>query len=227
MTKKQDLNGYRKPEDVVSRFKLNDIELNTEQIEEIKKSIVVDDQFSTTSENALQNKVITNGLNNVANSKVDKVTGKSLSTNDYDDTEKNKVSDAYADRHWHDNKTALDTITADKITAWDSNSSIWYVLTQTGSSNYIELPSSSKEFMIVVKGSLNIFHLGHFPKGIITSFGTGVKELGTSYSDQYDSWSCKVSVACSQNSDVRITLDRAEEGGSDITSSAVLYVLYK
>lgn len=227
MNGQTELKGYRRPEDVVRSYNLGAINLNTDEIEEIKKSIVVDDQFSTTSENALQNKVITNGLNNVANSKVDKVTGKGLSTNDYDDTEKNKVSDAYADRHWHDNKTALDTITADKITAWDSNSSIWYVLTQTGSSNYIELPSSSKEFMIVVKGSLNIFHLGHFPKGLITSFGTSVKELGTSYSDQYDSWSCKVSVACTQNSDVRITLDRAEESGSAITSTAVLYVLYK
>ncbi len=171
MISRQDLNSYRTPEDVARRFKLGDIELNTEDIEKLKEASVIDDALSQTSEHAVENKVITSALNNLATglgNKVDKVTGKDLSTNDYDDTEKNKVSDAYADRHWHNNKAALDTITADKITAWDSNSSIWYVLTQTGSSNYIELPSSSTEFMIVVKGSLNLFNLGHTPKGFIT-----------------------------------------------------------
>lgn len=50
---------------------------------------------------------------NADNGKVDKVAGKGLSTNDYDNTEKLKVADAYADKHTHSNKSILDTIGSD------------------------------------------------------------------------------------------------------------------
>lgn len=54
----------------------------------IPEGAVVDSQLSNTSENAVQNKVIYSALGN----KVDKVSGKGLSTNDYTTTEKNKLS---------------------------------------------------------------------------------------------------------------------------------------
>lgn len=88
MNKKQDLNGYRTPEDVARRYKLGDIELNTEDIEELKQASIIDTSLSTTSEHAVENKVITQALNN----KVAKETGKGLSSNDYTDTDKNKLS---------------------------------------------------------------------------------------------------------------------------------------
>ncbi len=77
-------------------------------------SVNIDSELSTTSENAVQNKVITEALNNKTtvnisnvaqdsinftsdpqtqlNNKVDKVQGKGLSTNDYTTTEKNKLA---------------------------------------------------------------------------------------------------------------------------------------
>jgi len=51
-------------------------------------TITVDDAISNTSENPVQNKVIYTALSN----KVDAVSGKGLSTNDYTTTEKNKLS---------------------------------------------------------------------------------------------------------------------------------------
>ena len=51
-------------------------------------SIIIDSALSTTSENPVQNKVITAALND----KVNAVQGKGLSTNDYTNAEKNKLA---------------------------------------------------------------------------------------------------------------------------------------
>lgn len=62
----------------------------------ISATINVDDVFSTTSTNPVQNKVITTKINDIdtlMGSKVDKETGKGLSTNDYTDEDKQKVVD--------------------------------------------------------------------------------------------------------------------------------------
>lgn len=62
----------------------------------ISATIDVDDVFSTTSTNPVQNKVITTKINDIdtlMGSKVDKETGKGLSTNDYTDEDKQKVVD--------------------------------------------------------------------------------------------------------------------------------------
>ena len=50
-------------------------------------SIVIDSSLSTTSTNAVQNKVVTNAINN----KVDKVSDKGLSTNDYTNEDKERT----------------------------------------------------------------------------------------------------------------------------------------
>lgn len=109
--KKFDLNGYRKPEDVVRRYPLNEIELNSEDIEKIKQDIICDDHLSLTSKAPVQNKVVTAAIDN----KVSKVAGKGLSTNDFTDSYKNAS-------HTHTNKAVLDTITQQKIDHWDNNS---------------------------------------------------------------------------------------------------------
>lgn len=54
-------------------------------------SVVVDDHMSETSKNPVQNKVITAAMSE----KVDKVDGKTLSTNDYTTAEKNKLASLY------------------------------------------------------------------------------------------------------------------------------------
>ena len=105
-----DLNGYRKPEDVVRRFNLSKIKINTEDIEKLKQEVICDDHLSITSKAPVQNKVVTVNLN----TKVTKETGKGLSTNDFTDEDKLSI-------HTHSNKTALDTITTTKITNWDNS----------------------------------------------------------------------------------------------------------
>lgn len=51
---------------------------------------------------------------------VKKEQGKGLSTNDYDAAEKQKVADAYAAKHEHSNKAALDSIDSAAVAAWNS-----------------------------------------------------------------------------------------------------------
>lgn len=58
-------------------------------------------------------------LETAINSKVDKVTGKGLSTNDFTDAYKDKVDANTSARHTHSNKSVLDGITSAKVTAWD------------------------------------------------------------------------------------------------------------
>ncbi|MBY6915429.1 hypothetical protein [Clostridium botulinum] len=74
---------------------------------EIADALGNDPNFATTIMNELS-------------SKVDKVTGKSLSTNDYDNTEKTKLADVNAKKHEHSNKSIIDKITQGLLDAWNS-----------------------------------------------------------------------------------------------------------
>jgi len=85
---RQDRNGTRTTEDLRRRYNLNEIEMTKEELEYLKTLIVVDSFLSTTSTNAVQNKVITEVLNN----KVNKETGKVLSSNDFTNEEKDKLA---------------------------------------------------------------------------------------------------------------------------------------
>ena len=97
----------------------------------------VDTSLSSTSTNPVQNKVVNSAINNlntlvgdtavstqiqnaVAN-KVDKVSGKGLSTNDYTTAEKKQVAANTTARHTHSNKVVLDKITSEKTAEWDSS----------------------------------------------------------------------------------------------------------
>lgn len=75
--------------------------------------VTVDDALSSSSENPVQNKVITAALND----KVDAVTGKGLSTNDFTSAYKDAVDANTTARHTHSNKSILDATTASYTTA--------------------------------------------------------------------------------------------------------------
>ena len=106
--KRQDRNGSRKASDIERKYNLGRIDLTEEEIEEMKKKIVVDSFLSATSSNAIANKVVTEALSN----KVTKEPGKELSSNDFTDDDKEKV-------HNHTNKEVLDDITEEMLNKWN------------------------------------------------------------------------------------------------------------
>ena len=87
--KRQDRNGVRQASEIERKYKLGQIDYTKEEIEALKKQIITDNALSTTSTNPVQNKVITHNLNN----KVNKETGKGLSTNDYTDDDRAKLAE--------------------------------------------------------------------------------------------------------------------------------------
>lgn len=111
ISRKQDLNGVRTPEDVERRYNLGAIP----GLEEEVSNFEVDSALSSSSTHAVENRVITNALSSLNTTKVDKVTGKGLSTNDFTDEYKNNVDSNTIDRHYHTNKTILDDITKNDL----------------------------------------------------------------------------------------------------------------
>ena len=85
---RQDRNGTRTSEELRRRYQFKDINYTKEEIEKLKLQIITDDHLSTTSKNPVQNRVVTQALNN----KVGKETGKGLSSNDFTDTLLNKLN---------------------------------------------------------------------------------------------------------------------------------------
>ena len=130
MPSKQDRNGVRTASDVERRHKLSLIEPTAEEVNRLKDDIVVDTQLSTTSTHPLENRVITQNLNN----KVNKETGKGLSTNDFTNEYKNSLENSSSNSHTHSNKEVLDSITSEKIEIWDNASNY----TSYGLSSYAE-----------------------------------------------------------------------------------------
>lgn len=84
---RQDRNGTRTSEELRRRYQFKDIDYTKEEIDELKKKVITDDHLSNTSTNPVQNKVITEALNN----KVNKESGKGLSSNDFTNELKNKL----------------------------------------------------------------------------------------------------------------------------------------
>lgn len=56
-----------------------------------------------------------------------------VSETDLDEALKTKINAAAAGNHSHDNKTVLDGINADMVSAWNSKSKVYYSVTQPGS----------------------------------------------------------------------------------------------
>lgn len=82
---RQDRNGVRTPADVDRRY--NRVPKDVEKVKEVVEQFEVDSQLSTSSTNAIQNRVVTIALNN----KVSKEAGKTLSTNDFTNDHMDKL----------------------------------------------------------------------------------------------------------------------------------------
>lgn len=113
---RQDRNGVRTPTDLERRYKFNQIELTKEEIDELKLQVITDDHLSIESKNPIQNKVVTQALNDKINrgelnGKVDKEEGKGLSSNDFTNEEKSSIAANTNARHSHSNKSLLDSYT--------------------------------------------------------------------------------------------------------------------
>lgn len=93
--KKQDSNGVRTPLDVERRHKLGAINTLEEDVDTLKEETTIDSSFSNTSKHAVQNKLITEALSLLNENKVDKQTGKGLSTNDFTNTYKSQLEELY------------------------------------------------------------------------------------------------------------------------------------
>lgn len=85
--KRQDKNGVRQASELERKYKLGQIDYTQEEIEALKKKIITDEFLSTTSTNPIQNRTVTQALND----KVTKESGKGLSSNDFTTTLKNKL----------------------------------------------------------------------------------------------------------------------------------------
>lgn len=82
--------GLKKPEstDYVNIEDINEnMDILDEQVGELKEGSTVIEDLQT------ENKTLSGAINELSNKKVDKVTGKGLSTNDYTDEEKQKNQD--------------------------------------------------------------------------------------------------------------------------------------
>lgn len=87
MNIKQDINMTRKTSELEQRYSLTKIEPLAKEQEEIKKQLEVDTSLSISSNKPVANKVITETLNN----KVNKIEGKTLSSNDFTNEYKEKL----------------------------------------------------------------------------------------------------------------------------------------
>lgn len=132
---RQDRNGVRTPTDVERRYKLGVIPDIEEDVVKLKDEVVVDNFLSTTSTHSVQNKVITQNLNN----KVTKENGKGLSTNDFTDEEKTKLKNM--DSNAQENKIEGVYINGEELTPTNKKVNI-YVDSTT--SRFSENPVQNK-----------------------------------------------------------------------------------
>lgn len=166
--KRQDRNGTRTSEELRRRYKLNEIELTADEVEVLKKLVVVDEALSTTSTHAVQNKVITQALNN----KVSKETGKGLSTNDYTTEEKNKLASLtnYDDTSLSSRMTSTETnikILGNRVTTLEESSGISLLDVYPVGSIYMSVNSTNPSNLF--GGTWVAWGTGRVPVGIDTS----------------------------------------------------------
>lgn len=134
--KRQDRNGVRTAVDLERRYKFNEIELTKDELEYLRKLIVVDSALSTTSTNPVQNKVVTKALN----SKVNVEEGKCLSSNDFTDEYIEQIEENTAKKHTHENKDVLETYTLteqellDKVASISLSEYSFYIVTTQNTS---------------------------------------------------------------------------------------------
>ncbi len=155
---KQDRNGVRTPTDIERRYKLGAIGTTENRVTMLERKSVLDTELSSTSTNAVQNKVITEELN----TKVNKINGKQLSTNDFTDEDKEaihthdnkEILDSIENIeviHTHSNKEILDSITEQDIDTWNNSA-----INNTETILY-EATAGTKEDFTLTEGSVNNF----------------------------------------------------------------------
>lgn len=223
---RQDLNGYRKPQDVVQAFDLSKIELNSEDIEKIKQEIICDDHLSTTSKAPVQNKVVTNALNN----KVTKETGKGLSEENYTTTEKTKLSGI--DGNAEENK--IDTIKVNGVTQTITNKTVdlTYSTVYKKNSSYsdaIELSTDTKEIYLYCSYEVSgynhyLINLGHY---LINNFVSGSNYyLFNTLTRNTHNIQCNVSLVYGSTS-IKIYVTDITDNGTSVAADTTLYVDYR
>ena len=111
------------------------ISKDTQDALDLKANItdVETDLLTKANKNEVYDKTETDTL---LNTKVDKIDGKNLSTNDLTDELKAEYDDAVLLKHSHDNKALLDTLTDDLIQKWDNKQDLI---------QYDELPLASAD----------------------------------------------------------------------------------
>lgn len=124
--KKQDANGVRTPLDVERRHNLGVIPVLETDVDTLKEETIVDSSFSSSSEHAVQNKVITNALIELNENKVTKETGKGLSSNDFTDLYKNKLDNLYPVGAIYLSSVAVDVATLSTMYGgtWEQGSNV-------------------------------------------------------------------------------------------------------
>lgn len=145
---RRDRNGTRTSEELRRRYRFEQIDYTQEEIDELKKKIITDSQLSNTSTNPVQNKVITEALNN----KVNKETGKGLSSNDFTNELKNKLENQTVITKVSELENDLNYATTDivptKVSELTNDSN--YISEETADSKY-----STKNIVAITGSDLN------------------------------------------------------------------------
>lgn len=87
MNIKQDINMTRKPVELEQKYKLGEIKTTKKRVEELEEETTIDKTLSPSSSNAVANYVITEALSK----KINAISGKTLTTNDFTDSYKDKL----------------------------------------------------------------------------------------------------------------------------------------
>ena len=87
MNIKQDINMTRKPVELEQKYKLGEIKTTKKRVEELEEETTIDKTLSPSSSNAVANYVITEALSK----KINAISGKTLTTNDFTDAYKDKL----------------------------------------------------------------------------------------------------------------------------------------
>lgn len=142
--KKYDRAKLRTPQEVEQKYKLDEIENSANEVKQMRKELNTNLKNVNNSlanmNKSLGDKAnkedVTKSFDEVNNSiedmntsledKVDKVTGKGLSSNDFTTTYKQAVDSNTSNRHTHSNKSVLDGIDSYDIENWDYASQTQY-----------------------------------------------------------------------------------------------------
>lgn len=97
MNIKQDIAMARKPTELETKYKLGEISTTKKRVDILEEETAIDTELSLSSSNAVANSVITDALNK----KVNAITGKTLTTNDFTSAYKTKLEGIEANANYY------------------------------------------------------------------------------------------------------------------------------